>query len=131
MRFARRGASVSDLTADQLRTQAISLHDRLGVRRVKEVPGLLRELAAEVGEHSLPVLIEALRSEGIDSRDAKLVFEHLNQLPGAPIGVPRQLATTVNRYRRRSPLSPCPAFAVFSTSACGPSTASDPRRRSP
>lgn len=97
LRFVRWGAPAGDSVAD-LREQAIGLYDRLGVRGVKEVPGLLRELAAEVGEHSLPVLIEALRSEGIDPRDAEQVRAHFAQDSRVPHVLLRELTQTENRY---------------------------------
>jgi tetratricopeptide (TPR) repeat protein len=98
LRFARRGALVSDATADLLRHQAIHLYDQLGVRGVREVPGLLRELGAEVGQQSLPVLVEALLSEGIDPRDAGQVLGSLAELRGTTEELPADIGQAKHRY---------------------------------
>lgn len=98
LRFARHGAPVDDDTVGDLREQAILLHNLLGVRSVQQVPGLLRELAAEVGEHSLAVLVEALRSEGIDPRDADQVRAQFAQDPRVTNALRQAMSSTDDRY---------------------------------
>jgi hypothetical protein len=49
------------------RQEAVALYDALGVTRVRAVPGLLRDLAAEVGAEHPDIQDAALRSIGIDA----------------------------------------------------------------
>ena len=57
-----------DQTDHALVSRAIELYDGLGARAVRRVPGLLRDLAAEVGTHSTSILQTTLRSVGLGSR---------------------------------------------------------------
>lgn len=60
---------------ESLAVRAIELYDALGLRLVRKVPGLLRDLAAEVGSHSPRIVRAALRTVGVAPGEATRVRE--------------------------------------------------------
>ena len=67
----RSGAGVDERLADR----AIELYESLGLTQVRKVPGLLRDLAAEVGPRSPALLQAALQTIGVSPDEAKRVLE--------------------------------------------------------
>ncbi|MDX8142101.1 AAA family ATPase [Lentzea sp. BCCO 10_0061] len=88
LRLARHGADIGASSLQMLQEHAVSLYHQLGTRTVAGVPGLLRELAAEVGQQSPDLLTAALRREDLDPRD---VYQFLTQFGESP-------QETINRF---------------------------------
>jgi len=63
-----------------LRAEAAELHRALGDRQVRQVPGLLRDLAAEVDVEQGAVLEDALRTIGVDASPTGQVPAALREL---------------------------------------------------
>jgi hypothetical protein len=75
----RLGQADTDTHRDRQR-ETIALHKRLGPDVVQKVPGLLRDLAAEVGTESPDILNSALKAVGLDARAVGSVPAALREL---------------------------------------------------
>jgi hypothetical protein len=64
------------------RREAIDIYRLLGASEVRQVPGLLRDLAAEVGTVEPEILAEALRTVGLDATATGSVPTALAELEG-------------------------------------------------
>ena len=60
---------------ERLADRAIELYESVGLTQVRKVPGLLRDLAAEVGPRSPALLQAALQTIGVSPVEAKRVIE--------------------------------------------------------
>lgn len=69
-----------DDTYPALVDEALELFEVLPPRAIAETPGLLRDLAAEVGEFSGKVLSTALKQVGFGSEDLELIAQVANQI---------------------------------------------------
>ncbi|MBP2330362.1 hypothetical protein JOF56_010747 [Kibdelosporangium banguiense] len=78
LRLARVGIEPEPFSVDQLVAEAVQLYDKIGARAVRNVHGLVRDLAAEVGEHEPRIMIAALRHIGLDERDTPEVLNAFN-----------------------------------------------------
>ncbi len=74
-----RGDLASQLSK-QRQQEAISLGKQLGLKAVRRVPGLMRDLAAEVGTRASDILIDALRTLGLDAYPSGSVAEAMRDL---------------------------------------------------
>jgi hypothetical protein len=72
-----------DARADHAR-EAVDIGRTATTRRLAEYPGLLRDLAAEVGDEARDVLDTALRSVGFDAHLSGTVPEALQDLADSP-----------------------------------------------
>jgi hypothetical protein len=63
-----------------LSDRAIGLYDSLGLTQVRKVPGLLRDLAAEVGSRAPAIVQAALRTIGVSPDEAKRVQEDITRV---------------------------------------------------
>lgn len=70
--LSRRASLGSPRSFEPTRDEALELFDSLSRRAVRRVPGLLRDLAAEVGPHAPTVVKAALRSVGIDASEEQV-----------------------------------------------------------
>ena len=82
----RRGDPPDSEESEALRAQATRLHGALGDRQIRRVPGLLRDLAAEVSEVQPAILDDALGTIGVDASAGGLV-------PGALRDLDRSMAS--------------------------------------
>jgi hypothetical protein len=65
---------------DDMVVAAIKLYDELGAAAVRRVPGLMRDLAAEVGSSSPRILQAALRSVGVDPEELPGLADEIESL---------------------------------------------------
>ena len=65
---------------DPLSERAIELYESLGLTVIRKVPGLLRDLAAEVGSRSPEIVQAALRTIGVSPAEARRVHEDVSPI---------------------------------------------------
>lgn len=75
LRLRRYGLPLGEGLAEELSAEAIAVADRLSVKEITAIPGLLRDLAAELGERSPRLLNAALRRIGIANSEDELVLD--------------------------------------------------------
>lgn len=75
LRLRRYGLPLGEGLAEELSAEAVAVADRLSVKEITAVPGLLRDLAAELGERSPRLLNAALRRIGLASSEADLALD--------------------------------------------------------
>ncbi|HEU5469085.1 MAG TPA: hypothetical protein VFV67_00415 [Actinophytocola sp.] len=69
LRLARRGVEPTPFTSNRLARDAIRLYNNMSTRAIRDVPGLLRDLAGEIGDQEPKILRAALQVYGLDARD--------------------------------------------------------------
>jgi hypothetical protein len=78
LRLARQGNRLNDPEIDRLRTELIGLSQHEAVMRMlPERPGLMREAAAELGEHAPELLILALERLGLETAGEGVPLTHM------------------------------------------------------
>jgi len=92
--FLRRRRASGELVA-ACRQEAIDLYETLGVTRVRVVPGLLRDLAAETGAEHHEIQDAALRSIGIDASIEGDLPDALRSLDDATANPPGEVGDKV------------------------------------
>ncbi|ANN19529.1 hypothetical protein SD37_30525 [Amycolatopsis orientalis] len=75
LRLRRYGLPLGEGLVEDLSAEAIAVADRLSVKEITSIPGLLRDLAAELGERSPRLLNAALRRIGIASSEDELALD--------------------------------------------------------
>ncbi|MGW4128234.1 CHAT domain-containing protein [Amycolatopsis japonica] len=75
LRLRRYGLPLGEGLAEELSVEAIAVADRLSVKEITAIPGLLRDLAAELGERSPRLLNAALRRIGIANSEDELALD--------------------------------------------------------
>ncbi|MEV6911881.1 CHAT domain-containing protein [Amycolatopsis sp. NPDC051071] len=77
LRLRRFGMPLGEEMVDELSLEAVAVAERLQIKEINTVPGLLRDLAAEVGERSPRLLKAALRRIGLAGSESTQVAEAL------------------------------------------------------
>ncbi len=77
LRLRRFGMPLGEGMVDELSREAVAVAERLQIKEINTVPGLLRDLAAEVGERSPRLLKAALRRIGLAGSESAQVAEAL------------------------------------------------------
>ncbi|OXM55758.1 CHAT domain-containing protein [Amycolatopsis alba] len=72
LRLRRYGLPLGDGLVEELSAEAVEVADRLPIKEISTVPGLLRDLAAELGERSPRLLDAALRRVGLAGTETEL-----------------------------------------------------------
>ncbi|WP_410583155.1 CHAT domain-containing protein [Amycolatopsis sp. lyj-108] len=75
LRLRRYGLPLGESLADDLGTEAVTVADRLSIKEITVIPGLLRDLAAELGERSPRLLNAALRRIGLAGTESELALD--------------------------------------------------------
>jgi tetratricopeptide (TPR) repeat protein len=83
----RRAAYASPEARGAREDEAVKLYEQLGTRKVRKVPGLVRDLAGETGNRSESILVDALQTVGLDARpsgDIAAALAHLSSEVSTP-----------------------------------------------